>query len=416
MLSEAIILAGGQGTRLQETVPGLPKAMAPVAGKPFISYVIDYLRMQGVQHFIFALGYKADVIISYLEEQYATLSFKVLVENEPMGTGGAIKAALAETIGENVIVTNGDTLFKINYNGIVHFHLAKNSICTLALKHLKNVDRYGAVITDKEGKITSFSEKKENSDGLINGGIYILNKNGFNQINPGNKFSFESDFLEKHLNEDAFFGYVQDSYFIDIGISDEYNKANQDLNRQKPELKDIDENWSLFLDRDGVINDEIEGRYILNWKEFKFSAGVLAALKRLNKKFKRIIVVSNQRGVGKFLMTEVELREIHKEMQKEITAAGGKIDKIYYCTETSDKHPDRKPNPGMALQAIHDFKDIVPEKSIMIGNKPGDMRFGRFAGMVTVFITSTNPDQPFPHADIDFKFPSLESFAQALES
>jgi D-glycero-alpha-D-manno-heptose 1-phosphate guanylyltransferase len=132
MLSEAIILAGGQGTRLQETVPGLPKAMAPVAGKPFISYVIDYLRMQGVQHFIFALGYKADVIISYLEEQYATLSFKVLVENEPMGTGGAIKAALAETTGENVIITNGDTLFKINYNGIVHFHLAKNSICTLA--------------------------------------------------------------------------------------------------------------------------------------------------------------------------------------------------------------------------------------------------------------------------------------------
>jgi histidinol-phosphate phosphatase family protein len=154
----------------------------------------------------------------------------------------------------------------------------------------------------------------------------------------------------------------------------------------------------------------------LNWNEFKFSAGVLAALKRLNKKFKRIIVVSNQRGVGKFLITEVELREIHKEMQKEITAAGGRIDKIYYCIDTSDNHPDRKPNPGMALQAIHDFKDIVPEKSIMIGNKPGDMRFGRFAGMVTVFITSTNPDQPFPHADIDFIFPSLESFAQALES
>jgi D-glycero-alpha-D-manno-heptose 1-phosphate guanylyltransferase len=194
------------------------------------------------------------------------------------------------------------------------------------------------------------------------------------------------------------------------------NKTNKPIISTVPDLTFIDKSWSLFLDRDGVINDEVVGKYILNWDEFNFIEGVLHALKILNKKFNRIVIVSNQRGVGKSLMTEQDLHAIHNEMLKEVESSGGRIDKIYYCTATSDKHPDRKPNPGMALKAKNDFPDIDLTKSVMVGNKPGDMLFGRTAGMVTVFITSTNPDQPFPNPDIDFIFPSLHSFAQALES
>lgn len=181
-------------------------------------------------------------------------------------------------------------------------------------------------------------------------------------------------------------------------------------------LKEVDKSWTLFLDRDGVINNERVGYYVLNWSEFHFSEGALEALKILADKVGRIVIITNQRGVGKQLMTEKDLTEIHKEMQKEISAAGGHIDAIYYCTAVDKDCFNRKPNPGMAQQAFSDFPDIDPQKCIMVGNKPSDMRFGRAAGVHTVFITSTNPDEPFPHPDVDARFPSLLAFAQALES
>ena len=182
------------------------------------------------------------------------------------------------------------------------------------------------------------------------------------------------------------------------------------------DLKSIDKSWTLFLDRDGVINFERLGKYVLNWEEFEFLDGVLQALKIFEKKFGHIVVISNQRGVGKGLMTEDDLLHIHKEMQKKIEEAGGRIDKIYYCTDVDESCFYRKPNPGMGLQAMEDFPGIDAAKTIMVGNKPGDMQFGRAIGCYTVFVTTTNRDQAFPHPDIDLVFPTLIDFANALES
>ena len=180
------------------------------------------------------------------------------------------------------------------------------------------------------------------------------------------------------------------------------------------DLKSIDKDWTLFLDRDGVINDEVLGKYVLNWHQFHFSKDVLKALSMLNEKFGPIVIVSNQRGVTKQLMTEEDLVDIHKKMQLEINEAGGRIDRIYYCTDMDDSCFRRKPNPGMAYEAQKESSLIDFSRSVMVGNKPGDMEFGRAAGMFTVFITTTNPDQPFPHPDIDLRFNSLYEFAQAL--
>lgn len=179
-------------------------------------------------------------------------------------------------------------------------------------------------------------------------------------------------------------------------------------------IKTIDTTWTLFLDRDGVINEEKSGEYILHWKHFIFSKGVLEVFKKLSNSFGRIIIVTNQKGVGRGLMSQQNLDEIHTEMQKEVEAAGGRIDRIYACTDLDDTNINRKPNHGMALQARKDFPDIDFSKSIMVGNKPGDMRFGRNVGMFTVFVATTNPDEPFPHADIDLRFPSLSCFADAF--
>jgi HAD superfamily hydrolase (TIGR01662 family) len=115
-------------------------------------------------------------------------------------------------------------------------------------------------------------------------------------------------------------------------------------------------------------------------------------------------------------MSEADLKAIHTEMEKEVTSVGGQIDQIYYCTEVEDKHFHRKPNPGMALQAFNNYTDIDRNKCIIVGNKPSDMRFGRAAGMFTVFLTTTNPNEPYPHPDVDLRFSSLLEFAQALQS
>lgn len=179
-------------------------------------------------------------------------------------------------------------------------------------------------------------------------------------------------------------------------------------------LNAIDTTWTLFLDRDGVLNYEKKEDYIRSWKEFRFYDGVKEALARLNKVFGVIVLVTNQKGVGKGLMTLDELSTIHSNMMEEIKAAGGRIDKLYFCTDLESSSPCRKPNAGMALQAKEDFPQIDFSKSLIVGNKPGDMQFGRNAGMHTVFVATTNPEVPFPDPLIDVRFNSLLQFATAV--
>lgn len=414
MIKEAIILAGGLGTRLREAVPDLPKCMAPVAGRPFLFHVINYLRSQGVEKFIFSLGYKHELIEAYLSAQFPTLGYQCVIEDEPLGTGGAILLACSKATEKDIVVTNGDTLFKVDLHQAALFHINNFAECTLLLKPMTRFDRYGVVETDEEQLVKSFKEKQYYGSGNINGGIYILNKDKFLDEEFPAKFSFEKHYLEKFYPVRRIYGLVQDSYFIDIGIPEDYNRVQSELSRPPLDLSTIDKNWTLFIDRDGVINHEKKEDYILNWDEFRFYDGVEKAFQKLADKFGKIIIVSNQRGVGKQLMTEQDLRTIHQHMQKAIEAAGGRIDKIYYCTSTDNKHPDRKPNPGMAFHAKNYFDSIDLSRAVIIGNKPSDMLFGKNAGIYSVFLATTNPDVPFPHPDIDLRFESLPDFAKAL--
>ena len=331
-----------------------------------------------------------------------------------MGTGGAIQLAVAKAREKNIVVANGDTLFKVDLNKASLFHNHNDAECTLLLKPMQNFDRYGVVELNEDQGVKSFQEKQFYRQGSINGGVYILNVNKFLESGFPEKFSFEKDYLENFYKERRFYGFMQDEYFIDIGISEDYNRAQTELAKPPFDLKIIDKNWSIFIDRDGVINQEKKEDYILNWREFIFYDGVRQAIQQLCEKFGKIIIVSNQRGVGKGLMTEADLSTIHQHMQKQIETAGGRIDKIYYCTSADNKHPDRKPNPGMAFHAKTDFPEIDFTKSVMVGNKPSDMLFGRNAGIYTIFVKTTNPDQPLPHPDIDLAFNSLPDFVKAL--
>lgn len=184
---------------------------------------------------------------------------------------------------------------------------------------------------------------------------------------------------------------------------------------QYPDLTRIDRRWTLFLDRDGVINEEKQDSYIFHYGEFVFYDKAKEALRIVDSLFGRIIIVTNQRGVGKGLMTAGDLRIIHDKMVAEIVLAGGRIDRIYYADSLRDDHPDRKPNPGMALAAKAEFPEIDFSRAIMVGNSLSDMEFGRNAGMYTVFLRTTQPALPLPHPLIDLAFSSLYDFAKHLQ-
>lgn len=176
----------------------------------------------------------------------------------------------------------------------------------------------------------------------------------------------------------------------------------------------FDKDWTLFLDRDGVVNKEIIGSYVTTTDEFEFCEGALNAIQTLSEVFGKIVVVTNQRGVGRGLMTIDTLRQIHREMRGGIESSGGRIDKVYAATAISDDDHNRKPNVGMALQAKQDFPQIDFHKSIMVGNSLSDMEFGKRLAMHTVFLTSKHEPYPLPHDLIDEQFASLQDWAKSL--
>jgi D-glycero-alpha-D-manno-heptose 1-phosphate guanylyltransferase len=228
-IKEAIILAGGLGTRLRSAVPDLPKCMAPVAGKPFLSYLIDYLAQQGVERFIFALGYKSEAIEDFLRGKFAGKpTYRLSIEKEPLRTGGAIRLACEQAKEDNVLVLNGDTFFGIDAVELATFHSQKQADCTLCLKPMQNFDRYGVVELGSDGRVTRFLEKEFYQEGLINGGVYALNLPRFLEQPLPSVFSFEKDWLERSYSDRALFGLVQDGYFIDIGIPADYDRAQRE--------------------------------------------------------------------------------------------------------------------------------------------------------------------------------------------
>lgn len=224
---EAIVLAGGFGTRLKHIVSDVPKPMADIAGKPFLNYVLDYLIINGVNRIVLATGYLSEKIEAYYGDVYKGVPLVYSVEKEPLWTGGAIKKALNATTDTAIVVVNGDTLFKANLKELYEFFIEKNAQVAIAGRSMTNFDRYGT-LNIQNGKVVSFVEKQKMLEGIINGGVYILDRNVFDDINA-DKFSFENDFLEKDTVSKKIFVKVFDDYFIDIGIEQDYLRAQKEL-------------------------------------------------------------------------------------------------------------------------------------------------------------------------------------------
>ena len=227
---EAIILAGGFGTRLRHIVSDVPKPMAPVAGNPFLKYIADDLISKGATRLIFAVGYKKECIKEYFKECYRGVLVLYSDEDTPLFTGGAIKKALSLCEGEDVFVINGDTFFNVDLKAMADFHRQKGSDITVSVKKMHNFDRYGTMQIDSNKRITEFIEKKKTENGLINGGIYLL-KQSLSLCMKLNKFFFETDFMEKMVAQLKIYTYESKGYFIDIGIPEDYYRACEDFKK-----------------------------------------------------------------------------------------------------------------------------------------------------------------------------------------
>jgi len=230
-MKECIILAGGLGTRLREVVSDVPKCMAEVAGQPFLYYLLEWCRLQSFSKVILSVGYKSEVIIDWVNSKKYPFDIAFAIEEQPLGTGGAIKLAMQSLSGDRATVINGDTFFDVDIDTLYAFHMTRDADITLALKPMEYFDRYGSVKLDQNNRIIAFNEKQHCDKGLINGGVYLIDKKIFlsEEINLPEKFSFEKGVLEAYLTRIPIYGSIQDKYFIDIGIPEGYKKANIDF-------------------------------------------------------------------------------------------------------------------------------------------------------------------------------------------
>ena len=375
---KAIILAGGFGTRLQSVVKDLPKPLAPINEKPFLFYLIKYLKQEGIKEIHLSIHYLAEKIIEAFKDEDGIYFH---VEKKPLGTGGAILNVLNHVNSSHVLILNGDSFGKVNIMEMLNFHNKKNSKFTISAVEMQNTERFGRLEINKKDRITGFIEKTPNAGkGYINTGIYIANtkelKKDLEIINK-QYFSLEKDFLE--INKDLF-AFKNQAYFIDIGIPEDYERA-------KIEIPDKLKRKALFLDRDGVINSD-EKKYTYKIEEFEFIEGIFDFCKSFQEKNYLIFVITNQSGIARGYYTLEDFKRLTIYMESEFQKHNIYIAKTYFCPfhvdgklpEFSVISEDRKPNPGMILKACQEFY-LDLSNSILVGDQETDIEAGKRAGI-----------------------------------
>jgi D-glycero-alpha-D-manno-heptose 1-phosphate guanylyltransferase len=227
---ECVVLAGGLGSRLRDVINDVPKVLAPINGKPFLFYLLKYLERQNASRVILALGYRSEQVEIWLKENEFKFEITLSIEEEPLGTGGALIKAIKLCHEDNIVFLNGDTYFDIDLKKL-YLKSVETIGCrvSLAILRVEEPHRYGTVICDSICRIIEFKEKSIVKEGLINGGVGVINREFFLNNMPLKKFSLEKDFFEKFVSKGGIFGIEFNSYFIDIGVPNDYEKAQIDL-------------------------------------------------------------------------------------------------------------------------------------------------------------------------------------------
>lgn len=365
------ILAGGLGSRLAPKLPLAPKALAPVAGRPFLDWQLVWLKQQGLTEIVLLVGYlKEPIKDRYKDGKDFGVSIRYSVEEELLGTGGAFLQALHQFPSENFILLNGDTFFQINLEWWLAQTSLKNRVA-MGLKYKELTDRYGRVEINEQYQVTKYVEKKTGMEGYINGGIYAGSTQAFASI-PIKKCSMEQDIIPALVKKSWLHAIPFAESFMDIGLPEDYERAQTLIPAWESQLKQP----ALFLDRDGIIVKDKGHNNIFD--ESDFYPDTLSFLKR-HKKF-QIIVISNQSAIAKGLASIAEVDQANDYIKDRLEANGVRVKAMYYCPFHEEgsvikyrkKSLLRKPNPGMILKAAEEH-GIDLYDSLMIGDQDSDV-------------------------------------------
>jgi len=226
---KAVVLTGGLGTRLARVTGEIPKPMAPIGVRPFLEYLLDYLIEQNSEEAVLAVSYKWEVIREHFGSAYRGMPLKYSVEDEPLGTGGAIRQALECLPDAEVVVLNGDTLFRVDLGSLANTHRNGMARLSIALKQVADCGRFGRVEVSTDGVITDFLEKSTAGPGWVNGGLYMLNRRLFADFPMPARFSFERDLVEPNIDRIRPLAFQSNAYFIDMGIPEDYERAQSEI-------------------------------------------------------------------------------------------------------------------------------------------------------------------------------------------
>jgi D-glycero-alpha-D-manno-heptose 1-phosphate guanylyltransferase len=228
---EAIVLAGGFGTRLRSVVSDVPKPMAPIGDKPFLAYLLKDLSGKGVNRVILSVGYMAEIIIKYFGNSYEGMDIKYAIEEDPLGTGGAVQYAMKLCTQDHVYILNGDSYVNIDIKDMeAQWKIDRLQVIVGAL--VEDASRFGSILVDG-GYVISFAEKGKSGPGLINAGCYLLDRMKFNKIQRNAPFSLEKDFFESELRNKNIKINIAEGFFIDIGVPEDYSRMQQKLLNEK---------------------------------------------------------------------------------------------------------------------------------------------------------------------------------------
>jgi len=380
LVKQAVILAGGIGTRLRPLTYKIPKPMITLNNKPFLEYLIDLLKENGIKEVVLLLGYLPEKIKEYFGDgSNFGIKIKYSVGDVSFETGKRIKNT-EELLDDNFLLMYCDNYWPLNLKKLVEYHDNHNVLATVTIYTNKdNFTKSNMRVNDKGYVILYDKSRQEENLSGVDIGFFIINKKVL-ELMPDTNFSFEKEILPKLIKKRQLAGYLTDHRYYSIGKIERLPITEQFLKPKKV----------IFLDRDGVINKKApKADYVKNWDEFEFLPGSIEAISLLTKSGYDIYVISNQAGIARGIMTEHDLKEIHQNMTNEIEKKGGKILVIYYCPHGWDERCEcRKPKPGMFFQAAreHHF-DLT--KTVFIGDDERDVEAGEAAEIKTILV-STN--------------------------
>ena len=380
MLTQAMVLCGGLGSRLGSLTASTPKPLLSVAGRPFLDILLLELVRHGFEHIVLLASFGADAVRTYAKAndvvRRSGVRIDVEIEPDRAGTGGALWHA-RHLAKPEFLLLNGDSWLDANLLGVVDSAADRDVDAVLTLRQMEDPSRSGVVIFS-DGCVRQFLARPETSGpAFVNAGIYLMKRSLFEALSP--KCSLESDVLPRLAEGGRLRGVIQSGYFIDIGVPESYARAQTEIpaRLRRP---------AVFLDRDGVLNHD-DG-YVGSIERFRWIDGARAAVRKLNDAGRLVFVVTNQAGVARGYYGEADVQRLHRFIQDELRDGGAHIDDFRYCPHHSDAAIEhyrkactcRKPGAGMLLDLMSAWPMDV-SLSCIIGDKESDLEAGRSAGI-----------------------------------